>query len=448
MGVLDMQTDLNIELDSSLQSEIHPALTSRYDPAEPESRGHPLHTNQQRYPQESSSHLRTAQQTVQTRWGDLPSQGTSEDLCDFSLPLTMHSSFPSTYPRHRVSPGRNTSPQNAHQEGQDDIMADFDQSRANSNTSDSKDLGTDSGYGNELSPSDLLQSPYGDGEDESSGLQSNKQDQGEISNPPFDTNPSSMTSWIRKLSDTNLLLHHHMHSIPLVETRQRARSSSRTSLSSMEPETRLPVDFTCRLSAQYTGLLTSICARLESSRSSNDTQPLAQLTLDQPSQLLVLSSYMCLLEIYDRILQHMKAWLEARLKLGVKGTATLNEDEGDFSFPSQLPNLTVGSFKIPKTSAIQTIVLTCILETNMLHMHSLISEIMKPACNNGTGSASKTDSSGPSVREKRTLNGDSDVGDGLSSVAKVTLQAIETNEDTTLRLVHTVSKLAHQRVML
>jgi hypothetical protein len=144
----------------------------------------------------------------------------------------------------------------------------------------------------------------------------------------------------------------------------------------------------------------------------------------------------------------MKAWLEARLKLGVKGTATLNEDEGDFSFPSQLPNLTVGSFKIPKTSAIQTIVLTCILETNMLHMHSLISEIMKPACNNGTGSASKTDSSGPSVREKRTLNGVSDVGDGLSSVAKVTLQAIETNEDTTLRLVHTVSKLAHQRVML
>ncbi|KAJ5793504.1 hypothetical protein N7457_000103 [Penicillium paradoxum] len=446
MGMLDMQADLNIELDSSLQPDTHPALTSRYGPAEPESRGHDIHTNQRRYSQ-SQAHLRSVEQAVQTRWCDIPSQGTSDDLCDFSLPLTMHSSFPSTYPRHHVSPARNITDQNT-REGQDGIMVDFDQSRANLKSSDSNDPSTDSGYGNELSPSDLLRSPYGDGDDPSFEMQAHKQDQEELSNATSGTHPSNMTSWIRKLSDTNMLLHNHMHSIPSVEARHRARSGSENSLSSSEVETRLPVDSTFKLSAQYTGLLTSICTRLEAARSCNDPQTVAQLTLDQSSQLLVLSGYMCLLETYDKILQHIKAWLDVRLKLGVKGTATVGDDESNFSFPLQLPSLAVGSFKIPKTSAIQSIVLTCVLETNILHMHSLISEVMRPACNSITGSASQATLSGNSVGERRKLNGSVDGGDGLSSVAKVTLQAIEANEDSTLRLVHLVSKLAHQRVML
>jgi hypothetical protein len=46
------------------------------------------------------------------------------------------------------------------------------------------------------------------------------------------------------------------------------------------------------------------------------------------------------------------------------------------------------------------------------------------------------------------MNGVADARGGLSSVAKVTLQAIEANEDSTLQLVHIVSKLALGRVML
>jgi hypothetical protein len=329
------------------------------------------------------------------------------------------------------------------------MMPDFDEAGGNSKGSDGKDSGTDSGYGNELSPSDLLQSPYDDAQNSGSQLRGHQQEQEEPSDPASDTHPSNMTSWIRRLSDTNVQLHQHMQSIPTVETGKRARSSSGSSLSSMEGETRLPVDCTFKLSGQYTALLTSICAGFESCRSNNDTQTLAQLALDQPSQLLVLSSYLCLLESYDKILQHIKAWLEVRLKMGVRGSATtLDDDEGSFCFPTQLPSLAVGSFELPKTSSIQSVVLACILETNVMHMHSLIREIMRPTSSTVTGSASKTVTSGPQPAEKRNMNGVADAGDGLSSVAKVTLQAIEANEDSTLQLVHIVSKLALGRVML
>jgi hypothetical protein len=446
-SLLDMPTDLDLGLDSSsLQADIHPALAAPYGPAGAESRAHSLHASQPSCPQ-APSHLKAAEQAVQTRWSGVPNQDTSDDLCDFSLPATMHSSFPSAYHRHRVSLARNMSAQLAHQQGQDDMMVDFFQAGGNSKSSDGKDSRTVSRYDNELSPSDLLRSPYGDTQDSESELRGNQQDQEEPSNPISDVHHSNMTSWIRSLSDTNVQLHQHMHSIPVVGTGQRAQGSgSRNSLGSME----LPVDSTFKLSSQYTGLLTSICARLESCRLCNDTQTLAQLALDQPSQLLVLSSYMCLLASYDKILQHIKAWLVVRLKMGVRGSSitTLDDDESSFCFPTQLPSLAVGSFELPKTSSIQSLVLMCIIETNVMHMHSLISEIMRPVSNNVTGSATKSAASGPPAAEKRPMNGVADVGDGLSTVAKVTLQAIEANEDSTLQLVHTVSKLALQRVML
>ncbi|PKX89977.1 Zn(II)2Cys6 domain-containing transcription factor fumR [Aspergillus novofumigatus IBT 16806] len=440
-SLLDMPTDLNLGgMDSSsLQADIHPALTAPYGP------GGSLHTSQTSGPQ-APSHLRTVEQAGQTRWSDAPNPDTSDDLYDFSLPATMRSSFPTTYHRHRGSLSRNMSPQQAHQPGQDDMMVDFDQTGGNSKGSDGKELRPDSGYGNELSPSDLLRSPYGDAPDSDSELRGNPQDQEEPSNPFPEVRRSNMTSWIRRLSDTNLQLHQHMQSIPVVGTGQRTQGSgSGNSLSPME----LPVDSTFKLSSQYTGLLTSICARLESCRSCNDSETLAQLALDQPSQLLVLSSYMCLLASYDKILRHIEAWLEVRLKMGVRGNATtLDDDESSFCFPTQLPNLAVGSFEVPKTSSIQSLVLTCIMETNVMHMHSLISEIMRPISNPVAGPASKSAASGPPAAEKRPMNGVADAGDGLSTVAKVTLQAIEANEDSTLQLVHTVSKLALQRVML
>ncbi|KAL4864304.1 hypothetical protein BDV12DRAFT_15505 [Aspergillus spectabilis] len=435
--LLDMPTDLNLGLDpSSLQPDIHLALTAPCGPADADSRAHSLQPSCPQAP----SHLRSAEQAVQTRWSDVPNQDTSDDLCDFSLTTTMDPSFPPAYHGQHH--------QHAHQQGPDDMMVDFGHAGGSSRRSDGKDSSTVSGYVNDLSPSELLRSPYGDAQESDSGLRGNQLVQKEPSNQISDAYHSNKTSWIRRLSDANVQLHQHMHSIPVVGTGQMQKaqgSGSRNSLNSME----LPVDSTFKLSDQYTGLLTSICAQLELYRSCNDTQTLAQLALDQPSQLLVLSSYMCLLASYDKLLQHIKAWLDVRLKMGVRGTAiTLDDNENSSCFPTRLPSLVVGSFELSKTSSIQSLVLTCIMKTNVMHMHSLIGEIMRPVSNNITGAASKTAASGPLAAEKRALNGVADAGGGLSTVAKVTLQAIEANEDSTLQLVDTVSKLALGRVML
>ncbi|WEW55372.1 hypothetical protein PRK78_000802 [Emydomyces testavorans] len=445
-SLLDMPTDLHLGLDpSSSQADVHSALPAPYGLSGAESRTHSLQASQLSSSQ-GTSHLRAAEQAVQTRWNDVLNQDTSGDLCDFSLPIKMHSSFPSSIHRHRVSLARSISPQHAHQQGPGGMAVDFDQAGGNSKNSDGTHSSTDSGYGNELSPSDLLRSPYGDTQDSDLDLQDNQQDQERPSNAIFDAHDSNMTSWILRLSDNNVQLHQHMHSIPVVATGQGAQGSG--SGNSLGP-IKLPIDSTFRLSSQYTGLLTSICARLGPNRSSNDTQTQAQLSLDQPSQLLVLSSYMCLLASYDKILQHIKAWLEVRLKMGVRVTAaTLDDDASAFCFPTQLPSLAVGSFELPKTSSTQSLVLTCILETNVVHMHSLIKEIMRRVSTNVTGSASKPAPSGSPGAEKRPVNGLADAGDELSTVAKVTLQAIEANEDSTLRLVQSVMELALWRVML
>ncbi|GIK06551.1 hypothetical protein Aspvir_002201 [Aspergillus viridinutans] len=185
-SLLDMPSDLNLGLDpSSLQADIHPALTAPYGAAGS------LHASQPSCPPQPASHLRTAEQAGQTRWSDAPNQEPSNDLYDFSLPATMRPSFPSTYHRHRVSLAGNMSPQHAQQQGHDDMMVDFDQAGENLKGADGKGSRPDSGYGNELSPSDLLQSPYGDAPDSDSELRGNPQDREEPSNPIPDAHHSN-----------------------------------------------------------------------------------------------------------------------------------------------------------------------------------------------------------------------------------------------------------------
>lgn len=67
--------------------------------------------------------------------------------------------------------------------------------------------------------------------------------------------------------------------------------------------------------------------------------------LDQSSQLLVLSSYLCLVESYNKVSQHIKAWIEVQSKMGM-----FTSDE---HFPIQLPSLMVGFFKLPSCSSME-----------------------------------------------------------------------------------------------
>jgi len=232
---------------------------------------------------------------------------------------------------------------------------------------------------------------------------------------------------IRKLSDINVDLHRHLRSMPPVGVWQntRATTKDRRTMNGSSSITRgreLLVDRTFQLSHQYAETLNDLLYAGSTA---------AAIASDQPSQLLVLSSHLCLVELYDKILQHIKACTEVQLKMGV-----FTSDE---HFSIQLPTLTIGCFELPTSSSTRPLVLTCIIEAMMLQVHDLVSEMTKSA-SVGDGI---TGLSGMTPGEKGISS-----GDGLSSVAKITLQAINAKESSTLEVINTVRRLALQRVTL
>lgn len=442
LDYLDSSTDINLEFDSSISQapELHPSLAPHYGTPAADSQGHSRRASQQSSTQ-PPSRSGNAEQSEQTRWDGASSRVNPDFLYDLSASPATLSLFPSS--RDHISPPRDTALSYTHQQAPFDMIMGFDETIGQSKSSENKGPGIGTGYGNGLSPSDLLRSPDNDALDSSS--ENNSQEMEDIPDPGPDPYHSTMTSWIRRLSDTNVRLFQHMHSIPGTETEQRkARSSysgsSLASGSSGGGHARLAVDYTFRLSTQYTELLTNLCALLKSHGAYHDAQtPNSDLpVLDEPSLCILLSSYMYLLESYYKILQRMKAWMEARLNTAVSsgGTATVLDDpEMNLGFPMDLPGLAVGSFEAPKASPISPIVLAYIIDTNVRHTHSLISIITNPA----SDSTSRTGNSG----DRAPLDEGSDgPTPRLPSVAKVILQAVKPKEESTLKLVPIISQLA------
>ncbi|RDL31034.1 uncharacterized protein BP5553_09823 [Venustampulla echinocandica] len=454
MSLPDIPADLDLGLESSsLQANIDPSLTAGYVHTGADLGAHNRHTSQQQNTP-AESRPRTADQPEQAHRSEPLNGEASEGLNEFtSFSPTMLPYYPPNYSRHRISLARNMSPpQDANQQGQYETMMDFIQQDGNANTTDGTDTRTDHGYSHGISSSSLLQSIGGNTQSSSSGTLSGlgqlDQHQEETSNPNAEIHPPAVTSWIRRLSDMNMQLHQHMVSIPLVGTGQGGQgTNSGNSPNSTEADKRLPVDHTFKLSYQYMELLNSIFSQLKSRRCGNASQKAADLTLDQPSQLLVLSSYLCLVESYGVILQHIKAWTEVPLKMGTGSGASALDDKGNgLDFPIKLPSLVVGSFELPDFSSTRPLVLVCIVETTMMHMHALVSDGMKLASNTDYGSLTETANSSP--RAEKRMIGVGGSSDGLSSVAKVTLQAIEAHEDSTLQLIHVVWKMALRCAML
>ncbi|KAI1778536.1 hypothetical protein F4818DRAFT_304055 [Hypoxylon cercidicola] len=442
LNYLDSSTDINLGFDSSLSqaAELHPALAPPYGTPAADSQGHGRRASQQSLTQ-PPSRSGTAKQPGQTRWDGVSGRVNPDFMYDLSASPTSLSLFSSG--RHHMSPPRDMSLSYTHQQAPFDMITGFDETIGQSKSSENKGPDTDPSYGNDLSPSDLLRFPDNDALDSSSEHSSREME--DIPDPNPGPHHSTMTSWIRGLTDTNVQLFQHMHSIPATETGQQKVQSSCSGSSSASGSgggghTRLAVDCTFRLSAQYTELLTNLCALLKSHGACHDAQtPHSDLpVLDEPSLCIVLSSYMYLLESYYKILQRMKAWMEAQLNMAVSrggGTTVLDNPVMNLGFPMELPGLSVGSFEPPKASPISPIVLACIVDTNVRHMHSLISIIMSPA----SDSTLKTGDSGnrPPLEE-----GSDDPTTRLPSVAKIILQAVKPKEDSTLKLVQVVSQLA------
>ncbi|KAI1737467.1 hypothetical protein F4680DRAFT_214994 [Xylaria scruposa] len=448
LNYLDSSTDSNLGFHSSLSqvAELQPAAVPRYGTQAPDLQGHSRRASQQSYSQ-PPSRSGTTEQPGQTRWPDVSDSVNADFLYDLSASPTMPSMFSSS--RHRMSPPRDMTLSYAHQQAPIGMIMGFDETIGRPKSPENDTTGTAPGYGSDLSPSDLLRSSENDGLD--SSPEDNSQEMEDIPGPDIGPHHSTMTSWIRRLSDTNVQLFQHMHSIPGTETGQKSAQggysgpSSSASGSGGGSRARLAIDCTFRLSAQYTELLTNLCTLLKSRGASHGAQApsLEPAVLDEPSLCIVLSSYMYLLESYYRILQRMKTCMEARLNLTTVGDNSdgagmvLDNPKPNPGFPMDLPSLAVGSFEASKESPICSIVLACIVDTNVRHTHSLINAIMSPA----SDSAPRAGDAG----NRTPLDEGSDGATaGLPCVAKMILQAVKPKEDSTLRLVPEVSQLALQ----
>ncbi|KAI0124617.1 hypothetical protein BJ170DRAFT_465789 [Xylariales sp. AK1849] len=95
----------------------------------------------------------------------------------------------------------------------------------------------------------------------------------------------------------------------------------------------------------------------------------------------------------------------------------------DEHFSIQMPSSTIGCFELPTSSSTRPLVLTYIIEAMMLQVRDLVSEMTKCA----SSGDENTRLSDLTAGERDMSN-----GDGLGSMAKITLEAIHTKEGSTL----------------
>ncbi|KAI1844903.1 hypothetical protein JX266_008919 [Neoarthrinium moseri] len=141
-------------------------------------------------------------------------------------------------------------------------------------------------------------------------------------------------------------------------------------------------------------------------------------SLDQPCQLIVLSSYLRIIEIYHNILEHVAAC--ARLK---RSTANSNPNSNSNSVPSNrfmhLPSLAIGSFTMESSTTTQVLVLVQVIEIMMTRSRYLI-QFMVNAGKDGDA----TSMEGDSEQERRPTAGEASL-EGLKSTENATLAMVE-----------------------
>lgn len=423
-SLVDLPSDLDLDLDlSSLQSEIGHPFDAHFQP-DMDFATMPSHYSMEPFDQEQSQarmgqnekqnpvELASASHSTSHQGSRMLPSSKTDMMPSYSEALSNHS-------RCQSSLGKTMTPKSLENQSRDEINAHptvFDQQEMGTALSTyCENGGTDSRHGQITSrrPRSIqcdIQSSYNRG----------KQTTKPIVDPV-------LASWIRKLSNLSVELHLHMLSIPPVEVESCTwADSSGKKPNSTQLNQEIPVDSTIQLSNQYTEILHDVLSQSKT-RQAHTGSTTAVGALDQSSQLLILSSYLCLAESYHKIVQHIKTWTEVRLEMG--GSTSVEQ------FPVQLPSLAIGSFKLSTSSSSRPLVLTCIIEAMIMQIRDLISEMMKPShSHNGTTQASNSPSDEPGTSKD----------DGLGIVAKGTLQAIRAKEHSIMTLIQRVCRLALQ----
>ncbi|KAM0476201.1 hypothetical protein ACHAPX_006618 [Trichoderma viride] len=232
-----------------------------------------------------------------------------------------------------------------------------------------------------------------------------------------------LMAWIAKISKLNIELHQNLHSIPPIGVWQECWVHPvGPNTARLNNEKDVAIDRTLQLSHQYIQVMNHVFSYFRSTEKINGNASTTLSPLGDPPQLLVLSCYSCLIETYDKILQHIEACAKIRLEMDASVAEAYT--------PIALPGLNIGSFEIAPSSTLKVVILLHIMEAMMAQARRLVSEMTKPSdAENGTmsGLAAKTSNN-----------------NNLTSITRVSMQGIRAKEKAIVELISSVRDLAVQ----
>ncbi|KAI1738616.1 hypothetical protein F4680DRAFT_163623 [Xylaria scruposa] len=214
--------------------------------------------------------------------------------------------------------------------------------------------------------------------------------------------PQDLSDLVKQLSDLNARLHRHMVSVPPVNAWKPSLMQPLNSpLDGSKQE--FALDQTFSLSQELAEVLVQIFPG--SSRAPD---------LDAPSELLILTSYLYLVEIYDKILRHMQVCAQAH--------QNLEAPQVEARQPLRLPTLSVGAFAISSSSPNMAVVLVLLMQAMVVRVQAIINEV-------GRRTPGHTPETGESC---------------AGNITKVTREAIREKEQSMISRLGTVTQLALQ----
>lgn len=195
------------------------------------------------------------------------------------------------------------------------------------------------------------------------------------SSPPVDSTTMDIVSWTTAMAALNMRMTEHLHRMPVVASAVDSRAVEEASVSHPAKDDGLDVENILHMSEQMTGLLAKTLARSppapkhmtymsdgSSARLSPET-----LSLDPASELLLVSTYLRLIEIFDRLLHHIKFRTTRESEVGSILCRTVT-----------IPGFSAGPFSPSSTAETQLQLTLSLIEFTFADVRDLAYKIISP----------------------------------------------------------------------
>lgn len=179
--------------------------------------------------------------------------------------------------------------------------------------------------------------------------------------------------WVEKVTVLNLQFTQHLQTIPRVnpESLQLEPEDNGNGGKPPTPSKRHNSDRTFQLSEAFIDMLSAMCSKLpppmqHDSAMQKDNSANTYLCLDEPSRLLILSTYMRLLEVHDTVFRYLLSCLIHHKRDNVPQGA-----QSCF----YLPKLTIGSFSLATNSETRPLLFVSFMESLLSRAKNLMRRV-------------------------------------------------------------------------